>query len=108
MEDAHSSTRPTREKLKELHTFQKLWTRNSDFEAYIIDSFVPYNDHMNLAQDTLVQGLGVRTLKFTRMSCDLTGEPEKVWDVNLDFDIIEFAFDPDERLLIVIEAKDNK
>ncbi|KAK7691526.1 hypothetical protein QCA50_004925 [Cerrena zonata] len=108
MEDAQTSTRPSREKLKELCSFQRLWTRNSKFEAQVVNSVVPYNDHMNLAQDTMVQGLGMRTLKFTRLSCELTKEPEKAWEVNLDFDIIEFAFDPDEGLLIAIEAKDNK
>ena len=107
MEDAHSSTRPPRQKLRELHSFQKLWTGGT-FVPTVIKSSVPYNEHMNLAQDTMVQGLGMRTLRFTRMSCELTGVPEKIWEVNLDFDIIEFAFDPDEDLLIAIEARENK
>ncbi|CAL1711853.1 unnamed protein product [Somion occarium] len=108
MEDACATSFSSREKLDILNSFQRMWTSGSPFESETIWPVVPYNDHMNLAQDTMVQGIGMRSLKFTRMSCDITSASTISWDVELDFDIVEFTFDPDEGLLIAIEARDNR
>ena len=106
MEDNPLNTSTKENKLPQVKRYEEAWLSLTD-EDVSRSEFVwnlPGAPAWDLARGILSLCAGPRTIQFRQLPSSVRGIPERTWELDLDFDIVDFTIDPGQDLMVAIEV----
>ena len=110
MEDNPLSTLTRAEKLPLLRQYEKAWDNFTMEGGPYTRQMTPILDGpaWELAGGVIAQSAGPTSVEFTQLPSTVRGITEKVWKIDLDFDLRDFTIDPGQDLLVAVQPKGRR